>query len=281
MLAFDDPANQAAVTAVGGISTLQRLMQCSQTKEAVEHVVGMLSWLERHAAEEKAAAAAAQLLAEEERQATQQVARTAAKTARRQRQKERRRTAAAVSATAGSSAAPDTYPPATRTPAATVAVGAAGEASSSERVRPAEQLADQAALEAAGTSEPEAVAADPEEANDSNVDDELAQLMQEMEVSVAAAGAWGSAGPAASAGPPEAAGPVPNMPATPPRAQHPSASAGDTDVISSAGSGVFVEALADALAGNLRCPITHEPMRYPVLVADGHTFERQRNRDLD
>eukprot|EP00887_Chlorella_sp_A99_P002971 scaffold24.g2971.t1 len=150
---------------------------------------------------------------------------------------------------------------ATTAPAPVVGAGASGTMPAAEQDVPL----------AAGPGVPEPAAAD--KSADSEAEAELAQLMREMGVSPAAAGAWGGAGPSTAA---IAADLTPVRPASP--TQHPLQPVGSrqgADGTSTIGSGRVAEAAArDALVCELLCPITREPMRDPVLAADGRTYER-------
>eukprot|EP00887_Chlorella_sp_A99_P002953 scaffold24.g2953.t1 len=55
--------------------------------------------------------------------------------------------------------------------------------------------------------------------------------------------------------------------------QQPAGGVGVAGVASAAGSGTVEAAARDALVCELLCPITQEPMRDPVLTADGRTYE--------
>lgn len=126
-----------------------------------------------------------------------------------------------------------------------------------------------------GAEVPEPAAA--EGPSDSEGEAELAQLMRQMGVSDAAAGAWGAAQASAAASasaPAGGAGPALSSPPASPAQQQLVGGAGVSAAASAAGSsGIIAAAALEPLLDELMCPITQEPMRDPVLAADGSTYE--------
>eukprot|EP00887_Chlorella_sp_A99_P002978 scaffold24.g2978.t1 len=266
-----EAANQAAIVAAGGIPVLQHFAARSDDEDARQLAASTVDCLQRFA-EQRAAAAAAELLDEEERQAVQQAAKAAAKAAKRQQQKERRRSAAATDAAAAEA------------PAAAEQHAEASKAEAGSRARAAEQQTGQSESPATGAEEVLEPGA-AEGVAGSETDAELAQLMLAMGVSEAVAGTWGGAEPVAAAVAGSPAG-VAHPVYSPTREQllQPPAAAqqqqhGRQEAQASASAGpqesrAASAAALDALVGELVCPITHEPMRDSVVVADGRTYER-------
>eukprot|EP00887_Chlorella_sp_A99_P007808 scaffold20.g7808.t1 len=225
-----------------------RLAKHSSDEETRLAATALVEWLEQ-----RAAAAAAELLAEEERRTAQQAAKATAKAAKRQRQKERR-----------------------RRPAAAPEAAVAQPQQSSTLRSGSTHAAEQQVLLTPDAEVPEPAAA--EESADSLADAELAQLMLDMGVSQAAAGAWGSAGAGAAADTSPLASVAEPAPASPVAQRQQQAGgmgvAGGTSAAGASINSTEAAAARDALICELLCPITHEPMHDPVLAADGRTYER-------
>eukprot|EP00887_Chlorella_sp_A99_P003286 scaffold9.g3286.t1 len=234
----ENPANQAAILAAGG-PALQRLARESSNRHLRQYAAETVAWLEVAAAEQQAAAdaTAAELLEEEARQAAREAAKTTAKSAKRQRQKERQRVAAEAAAAES--------PPAAEQPGEEAGAGAVEAASDAARA-PSQQAQDREEL---GVPAP----ASQQPASLPSAQLGAGSRSRQRKKQRGRRSATASAAPA----------PVGE------------ASSSDPAATPAAGSGGSLDAAAqEALVCELVCPITHEPMREPVVAADGRTYER-------